>query len=136
MRDAEAYDPQWRDRLGGKTTVWELFGSLHIDEYPIINAATVDGLSFFGYKQPNSYQEGLESFFDFRETYERVVGHATQDASHGVLVPINLEIDQLFNVVDKVSEAGIEAESADEAIALYRTLLNKDEEQTVALTLA
>lgn len=125
MRDAEGFDSTWRNRLGGKTTVWELFGSLHIGEYPIINAATIDGLAFFGYENPDTYKEGLETFLDFRDIYAQVVGHATQDASHGVEVPINLEIDQLFNVIDKVDESSIEEESADAAINLYRTILEK-----------
>ena len=124
IRDADHYDDQWESKLGGKTTVRELFGSLHIDEYPIINAATESGLAFFDYEQPDSYTEGVEEFEDFLQTYERVVGHATAEAEHGLKVPIRIEVDQLFNVIDKVDESSIENESADVAIRLYRTVLN------------
>jgi len=124
IRDADQYDDQWESELGGKTTVRELFGNLHIEEYPIINAATESGLAFFDYEQPDSYAEGVEEFEDFLETYEQIVGHATAEADHGLEIPIRLEVDQLFNVIDKVDESSIENESQDAAIQLYRTVLN------------
>ncbi|GGL64511.1 hypothetical protein [Halocalculus aciditolerans] len=48
VRDADQYDSNWETQLGAKATIRELFGHLHIDEYPIINAATESGLRFFG----------------------------------------------------------------------------------------
>ncbi len=126
IRDADEFDESWTDtsRLGGQTTVWELFGSLHIDEYPIINAATKEGLSFFGYQKPTSYADGLAAFNDFMNTYEQVVGHATDEADHGVEVPIRLEIDQLFNVIDKADEQSIKAETSEPARKLYKLILD------------
>ncbi|WP_226023955.1 McrB family protein [Halomicrobium salinisoli] len=124
IRDADYYDDQWESELGGKTTVRELFGNLHIEEYPIINAATESGLAFFDYEQPDSYTEGVEKFEDFLQTYERVVGHATAEADHGLEVPIRIEVDQLFNVIDKVDESSIENESSDAAIRLYQMVLD------------
>lgn len=126
IREADEFDESWtnRDRLGGQTTVWELFGSLHIDEYPIINAATKEGLSFFGYDKLTSYSEGLAAFNDFIDIYEEVVGHATSEADHGVEVPIRLEIDQLFNVIDKTDESSIKAETSEPARRLYELILD------------
>ncbi|WP_232700605.1 McrB family protein [Halobacterium wangiae] len=124
IRDTDHYDDRWESKLGGKTTVRELFGNFHIEEYPIINAATESGLAFFGYEQPGSYAEGVEEFEDFLQTYEQVVGHATAKADHELKVPIHLEVDQLFNVIDKVDESSIRNESSDAAIRLYRTVLD------------
>lgn len=126
IRDAEEYHAEWEDELGGKTTVRELFGSLHIKDYPVLNSAAEQGLGFFGYKTPRSYEDGVSSFEEFRRDYEQIVGHATADAEHGVTVPIRLEIDQLFNVIDKVSEDSIDEESSAVAAELYRLLLQTE----------
>jgi MoxR-like ATPase len=126
IRDADEFDESWTDasRLGGQTTVWELFGSLHIDEYPIINAATKEGLSFFRYEKPTSYADGLDAFNEFIDIYEQVVGHATNEADHGVEVPIRLEIDQLFNVIHKADKQSVEAETSEPARKLYELILD------------
>lgn len=123
IRDADTYDPEWEDRLGAKTTVRELFGVLHIDEYPVLNSAAEAGLRFFGYDAPDSYRDGVESFESFLDVYERLVGHVTRDADHDVRAPIRYEIDQLFNVIDKVDEASVAEESSDAAIELYEAVL-------------
>jgi len=125
VRDASQYDSTWEDQLGAKATIQELFGHLHIEDYPIINAATESGLAFFGYDTPDSYTDGVEEFEAFLDTYERVVGHATADADHGLTVPIRLEVDQLFNVIDKADEASIEEEQSGAATELYKTVLNE-----------
>jgi MoxR-like ATPase len=130
IRDAEEYNPSWEDEIGGKKTVWELFGSLHIEEYPIINSATETGLEYFGYEEPSSYEEGVEAFSKFEKRYKDSVGHATSQADHGVKVPIRIEIDQLFNVIDKVNRDGyksIENEESEQAMELYRLILNDKE---------
>ncbi len=128
IRNADQYDAQWEDTLGGRTTVRELFGSLHIDDHPILNAASTNGLTFFGYEDPSSYVEGEQYFDEFLATYERRVGYATRDADHGVTVPIRFEVDQLFNIIDKVDEESIEAESSEAAIKLYKTILETKQE--------
>ena len=125
VRDASQYDSDWEDRLGAKATIQELFGHLHIEDYPIINAATESGLAFFGYDTPTSYTDGVEAFEAFLDTYERIVGHATADADHGVTVPIRLEVDQLFNVIDKADESSIEDEQSGVATELYKTILHE-----------
>ena len=130
IRDADQYDARWEETLGGKTTVRELFGSLHIDDHPILNAASTHGLSFFGYDEPSSYAEGEQYYAEFLATYKRIVGHATRDADHGITVPILFEIDQLFNVIDKVDEQSIEAESSETAIDLYEAVLDRKQRST------
>lgn len=123
IRAADSYNPEWESQLEGEATVRELFGSLHIDEYPILNSAAEHGLSFFGYEEPTSYEDGAEKFSEFFEAYERLVGHASAEASHGIQVPIRQEIDQLFNVIHKVDGSSIEAETSDAAVELYEAIL-------------
>ncbi len=123
IRSADQYDVQWEKTLGGKTTVRELFGSLHIDDHPILNAASTNGLTFFGYETPSSYVEGEQYFTEFLATYERLVGYVTRDADHGITVPIRFEVDQLFNIIDKVDEQSLDDESSQAAIELYKIIL-------------
>jgi DNA polymerase III delta prime subunit len=127
IRDADSYDPDWEDTLGGKTTVRELFGSLHIDDHPILNAAAAQGLVFFGYDEPRSYAQGEQYFSELLETYNRVVGHATHDADHGVTVPIRFEVDQLFNIIDKIDEQSLETEQSETILELYEAILATEE---------
>jgi len=121
--DADQYNVRWEETLGGRTTVRELFALSHIDDHPILNAASTNGLTFFGYENPRSYAEGEQYFTEFLATYERLVGYVTRDADHGVTVPIRLEVDQLFNIIDKVDEQSLEEESSEAAIELYETIL-------------
>lgn len=130
IRHANQYNTQWEASLGGRTTVRELFGSLHIDDHPILNAASTNGLTFFGYEDPRSYAEGEQYFTEFLATYERIVGYATREADHGVTVPIRFEVDQLFNTIDKVDEQSIEDEPSDAAIELYETILEMKQRPT------
>jgi MoxR-like ATPase len=125
IKNADKFDEDWRsiDRFEAKSTLWELFGSLHIDEYPIVNDAVHEGLEFFGYdlKSNYTYTDAQEAFFDFREIYLDIVGHATEDRG----IPLNIEIDQLFNVIDKVNYASLVEEEHEEAILLYGDVIHE-----------
>lgn len=125
IRSADEYDPAWEDELGAKRTVWELFGLLHIEEYPIVNSCTERALDFFGYETPGGYLETVEEFETFKSEYKRLVGHATAGTEHSV--PINFEIDQLLNVIDKVNEGDPADEQYETAAKLYRLVLDEKE---------
>lgn len=118
---ADEFDSEWQRDLGAKRTLWELFGLLHLEDYPIINGSSERGLAFFGYPSVNSYSRGTELFEDFKVDYGIIVGQASAGTDHEV--PANLEIDQLFNVIDKVSEDDVENEPIDEVADLYQLVL-------------
>ena len=120
---AEEYNPSWQGELGARRTLWELFGFLHIEEYPIINGCAENGLSFFGYDCPSDYAGCADVFDEFRTVYESIVGHATAGTDHEV--PINFEIDQLLNVIDKVAESDVERESNENVVKLYELVLEQ-----------
>jgi len=81
----------------------ELYGIMHINEHPIRNNAAITGLKFFGVKidYDADYNTFEYEFNEFKENcYKKIVGHATKNTDHEV--PINYEIDQLLNIIDKL----------------------------------
>ncbi|WP_170964408.1 McrB family protein [Natronomonas salsuginis] len=121
MRAAEEYDESWEQRLGAKRTIWELFGLLHIEEFPILNGSTERGLGFFGYDCPRDYEGCVEQFNTFKSEYGQMVGRVTEGTAYEV--PLNYEIDQLLNVIDKVGKGDPAEESHSAAAELYKTVL-------------
>jgi 5-methylcytosine-specific restriction protein B len=119
--NAEAYDESWQSRLGARRTLWELFGLLKIEKYPIINGSAERGLEFFGYETPEDYNGAVEQFEAFKEEYRKEVGHVTAGTDYEV--SLNYEIDQLLNVIDKVSSGDPETEPYDAAATLYQRVL-------------
>ncbi|WP_331232219.1 MrcB family domain-containing protein [Natronorarus salvus] len=124
---ADEFNPRWEADLGAKLTLWELFGLLHIERYPIINSSTRDGLEFFGYSSRSTYGESVAVFNEFKQEYRALVGHGSSGTDHEV--PINLEIDQLFNVIDKVDHDAIEREAVDEIAELYHKILTLETDE-------
>jgi len=59
------------------------------------NGCAINGLTYFGY-QIDDYGSFVRAFNDFKSIYEKEVGRLHPE------LPINLEIDQLFNQIDKV----------------------------------
>lgn len=121
IREANEFDPTWETELGAKRTLWELFALLHIDDYPIINGSAERGLEFFDYNCPGDYTGAVEVFNEFKRAYRRAVGHVTADTDHEA--PINLEIDQLLNVIDKTKEEDVSSDDPQVAIDLYERVL-------------
>jgi len=119
---ADSYNASWQGELGARRTLWELFGFFHIEKYPIINGCAENGLTFFDYDTPSDYEGCVAVFDEFRTVYESVVGHATAGTPYEV--PINFEIDQLLNVIDKVSQSDIERESDENVQELYELVLD------------
>jgi DNA polymerase III delta prime subunit len=122
IHESESYNSDWEDELGAQKTVWELFGFLHIDDCPIINSCAQTGLEFFGYDCPDNYEGNAEVFNEFRDNYESVVGHATAGTDYEV--PINFEIDQLFNIIDKLKESNINDDIDKNVNQLYQLVLD------------
>jgi len=120
--NSDEYDSDWEERLGAHRTLGELFGKLHIDNHPIMNWCDVNGLEFFGYECIWDYKELERKFEDFKEKYQNVAGHAASGTDHEV--PINLEIDQLFNVIDKVEMGNIKNEERQGIKELYNLVLS------------
>lgn len=118
---ASEYHQEWESQLGAVKTLWELYGLLHIEEKPMLNNSVIAGLGFFGYAGPGNYEDGAETFREFSQQYRDFVGHVTSETDHQV--PINLEIDQLFNVIHKVRESDPEKEAIEEAAQLYELVL-------------
>ena len=121
IRTADAYNPEWESTLGARKSLWELFGVLHIEECPIVNNSTIHGLQFFGYQGGSSYKAVVDQFERFERDYLQIVDHATEGTEHQV--PRNFEIDQLFNVIDKVVEDDLSSESAEDVQDFYQSIL-------------
>ena len=104
IKNAESYNQKWEDEIknAGPSTLGELFGLLHIDEHPIRNTAAEEGLKFFEFKfKEGNYQDFENKFNEFKENcYKKYVTHATKGKNYEL--PLNLEIDQLFNIIDKL----------------------------------
>jgi len=120
--DSKEYNEDWEQVLGAHSTLRELYGKLHIEEYPIQNSCDDCGLKFFGYKG-KSYADFQKVFKEFKNGYQEVVGHATKDTDHEV--PINFEIDQLSNVIHKVDWPDLEKEDNVDARDFYELVLEQ-----------
>ncbi|RLF81335.1 hypothetical protein DRN38_02475 [Thermococci archaeon] len=73
----------------------ELYGKLHIETDPIMNACSKDFLR--SYFESSNYNEFKEAFKELKKEYLKVVGKLSENG-----FPINAEIDQMFNFFDKV----------------------------------
>lgn len=124
--EADSYDPGWEDELGAIRTLRELFGVLHIETHPMLNSSTEYGLETFGYPAPDDYGEGTRFFDDFKLDYAAAIGHVREDVA-----PLNLEIDQLFNVLHKVAPDDIEDANSEAEAKLYRLALDLTGKQGV-----
>ncbi|MBN1580240.1 MAG: AAA family ATPase [Anaerolineae bacterium] len=80
----------------GPSIKGELISWYNPDLYPLDNGAARAGLRYFGFEPGAEYASFRSAFQAFREIYERVIGHLHED------LPLNLEIDQLFNQIHKV----------------------------------
>jgi len=95
MNKADRYNDRWEQELGAHGALREFWGKLK--DQPIGNDCSKRALTLFGYKRPNSYADLTEAFNDFKSQYLEILG-GEQATSY----TINIEIDQLFNVVDKL----------------------------------
>jgi MoxR-like ATPase len=80
--------------------IGELFGKLHIKDKPIYNTCSEWALKHLGYNFEESYESFTDAFNNFKDFYLQCIGQQSSN-----VMPINLEIDQLFNFIDKNKEA-------------------------------
>jgi predicted Mrr-cat superfamily restriction endonuclease/MoxR-like ATPase len=121
IKDSKEYKLEWETELGGRGTVGELYGLLDLQNRPPANGCDRDALKFFGYRKISSTLQLHNAFEDFKKIYLGLVGHVTKGTNHEV--PINLEIDQLFNVIHKVEAKDIEDEEYPDVQELYKLIL-------------
>jgi 5-methylcytosine-specific restriction endonuclease McrBC GTP-binding regulatory subunit McrB len=124
---SEEYQENWENILHNtRNSLRELFGWLHIENSPLYNSCAKAGLEFFGYHIKDNYSDFRNKFEDFKmEFYLRLVGHSTSDTPHEV--PINIEMDQLFNVLDKLKGKDIEKARDMKIKELYELILKEKE---------
>ncbi len=84
----------------GAAILGELYGWVHADDAPLFNACATDALQYLGYTfGAGDYDAFVAAHEAFKQIYEKEVGHLRPD------LPLNLEIDKLYNVIDKVDLA-------------------------------
>ena len=75
----------------------ELFGWANADTAPLNNTCARDALSYLGYPfDPTDYGTFVAAHEQFKQVYQAQVGRLRPE------LPLNLEIDKLYNVIDKV----------------------------------
>jgi hypothetical protein len=129
--NADEYDEDWEEELGAQRTLRELFGFLHISDYPMINSSAESGLEFFGYDTPNSYVDAVGEFESFKQLYKDIVGQATSGTDHEV--PVNYEIDQLFNIIDKSDEDSPNQANKPDVAELHRLVVSEKNGEEIDL---
>lgn len=87
----------------------ELYGWVHAEEAPVFNQCATNALEYLGYEfAPNDYNAFVEAHEQFKVVYQHYVDRLRPD------IPLNLEIDKLYNVLDKV-DIKVEGEEDDYA---------------------
>lgn len=90
-------EAQQRIKYAGSSILGELYGWAHIDEAPLFNECATDALRHLGYDFPASdYDAFVDAHEQFKHVYTAEAGRLRED------IPLNLEIDKLYNVIDKV----------------------------------
>lgn len=127
MIENSDFKQEWVEKVNSaRRTLWELFGIFHIKNTPLLNNCSERGLEFFGLEVLDKYEDVLSNFEKFRdEIYLEEIGHITKGLNYEV--PINLEVDQLFNVVDKTDEKSLKKAKTEEEKKLYKTVLKLKE---------
>ncbi|MGZ4929266.1 MAG: hypothetical protein ACXV76_13500, partial [Halobacteriota archaeon] len=97
---ATEYNPTWEKELGAYGALSEFWGKLK--DRPIRNSCSNNALVFLGYSKVKSYPDFLVGFKQFLTYYQSLIGQEriTQ-------YPIEIELDQLFNFVDKATNTDL-----------------------------
>jgi MoxR-like ATPase len=75
----------------------ELYGWANAESAPLYNSCAVDALHHLGYVfDDKDYTAFVTAHEQFKQVYQQQVGRLRSD------LPLNLEIDKLYNVIDKV----------------------------------
>ena len=126
----------WESRKAEPGENWkifgELYGKLHVEEAPIVNSCTIEALYYLGFLEnmkEGKYEKVKDAFEKFKEEYRTIMKqslkkeYATKGTTHEV--PINYEIDQFFNVIDKIkNENDIEGAKEKEIEDFYKKVLD------------
>jgi 5-methylcytosine-specific restriction protein B len=84
-------------KYAGRRMIGELYGWAHADTAPLYNDCATTALTFLGYEfEANDYDAFVAAHEQFKQIYQQHVDHLRLD------LPLNLEIDKLYNVIDKV----------------------------------
>jgi hypothetical protein len=84
-------------RSAGSNMLGELYGWANAEKAPLYNGCAKDALSHLGYSfDPTNYDEFLAAHEQFKQVYLGEVGRLRPE------LPLNLEIDKFYNVIDKV----------------------------------
>jgi hypothetical protein len=97
---ATEYNPDWEHQLGASGALSEFWGKLK--DKPIRNECANHALVFLGLENPRSYPDFLDEFKQFEVFYQANVGQDKVTA-----YPIEVELDQLFNFVDKATDTDL-----------------------------
>lgn len=116
MKHASTFDSKWIDEfynvlknqnpekvsnfkaLKGllRNILGELYGKLHVDEAPVYNTCSRKFISQYFDFNKDDYEDFKDAFEKLKDEYRQVVGKLSDDN-----VPINAEIDMMFNCFDK-----------------------------------
>ncbi len=86
-----------RVAFAGENMLGELYGWAHAEEAPLFNQCATDALQALGHSFDSRDYDAFVSAHDtFKQIYVQQVGRMRED------LPLNLEIDKFYNVIDKV----------------------------------
>jgi 5-methylcytosine-specific restriction protein B len=84
-------------KFASKNMLGELYGWANAESAPLYNGCAIAALHHLGYAfADRDYDAFVAAHEQFKQTYQQQVGHLHPD------LPLNLEIDKLYNVIDKV----------------------------------
>lgn len=96
VEQAESWNVRWTENFRSDTWLFEVFTRTH-DAYPVVDTQSQSYLRRFGIRVDDEFQSQLEGMESFRDRYEDVVGHVTEDTEYES--SINREIDELFSLL-------------------------------------
>lgn len=130
INKAEKYKEEWESELGVKNSLREFWGVLK--EKPIQNGCSENGLVFFGYDKPSGYHDFLEKFYDFEDKYFSILND-----NRATSYSIEIEIDKLFNFIDKSRLSDVSKNIADtsdvDLLGLYKIKIKIENERIINL---
>ncbi|HSN75887.1 MAG TPA: AAA family ATPase [Anaerolineae bacterium] len=84
-------------KFAGSNTMGELYGWANAETAPLFNGCAIAALHHLGYAfNDRDYAAFVAAHDQFKQLYQQEVGHLCPD------LPLNLEIDKFYNVIDKV----------------------------------
>ena len=119
IRSANAYDPDWEQRVTWGTVLPELY-TRTTPELPVVSDQAQRGLQKLGIEPATGFEGRTEQLVAFRETYLGIAGHVTEATSEPI--PVSEEIDQLFALLTTTTADDVAAEVAGPRGELYEAL--------------